>query len=161
MRDVLLCACKSQMCGCIGSTPSAHCHRMNLKAIIKWIAIKSLINGTCYYRKNFTILMSPLAEAGFESKSNLLLQRSQDTLSSPRTAGFHGKQCSVSRSLSWSTTNFALSLRSRRVSRERRHSPHGTGCLHSRICACVQTCAFMCMHACVCLLEFMSLCSTW
>ena len=63
----------------------------------KWIAIKSLINGTCYYRKNFTLSMSPLAEAGFKSKSNILLQRrSQDKRSSPSTAGFHGKQCSVS-----------------------------------------------------------------
>lgn len=62
--------------------------------------------------------------------------------------------------LSWSTTNFVLSLRSRSVARDRRHSPHGAGCVHMRIYACVQICAFMCMHACVYLLEFMSLCST-
>lgn len=57
--------------------------------------------------------------------------------------------------LSWSTTNFILSLRSRRAARDGRHSPHGTVCVHMRICSCVHLCAWA--HRCVCLLELKSL----
>lgn len=57
--------------------------------------------------------------------------------------------------LSWSTTNFILSVRSRSASRDRRHSPHGTVCLHTRICSCVHLC--VCVHRCVYLLELKSL----